>query len=300
MYRSSAALLLSAHIAREAQARAKASEGIGSIEDLAELSARMTTTVGELQAERALAALSAGFESSDTGALVSQEAKTDSAVRAMDEFLANRDLSRLPQRLGGDLRRARAMLAWRAAMRQELTQPSPSIDDVLSYYGETNNELINASAALTQLSNDGEQLRALSTLVATMEVNERGSREHAVLNNTLSHKEFAPGLYRYFVTLVTEESVYIASLKSLASDEQIRLFDRALRGSAVERAAAIRRKALETPDDDFGIDAKEWGCDPASQEPGQAQCASGGRRRRDRGQRRRPRRRLGQATGTGA
>jgi two-component system chemotaxis sensor kinase CheA len=252
------ALLLSAYITREAHERARSSEGIGSVEDLAELSVRMTTTIGELQTERALAALSAGFESSDTSALLSQEAKTDVAVRSMDEFLAKRDLSRLPRRLAGDLRRARAMLDQRGETRHKLGEPSPSIEDVLSYYGDTNSELINASAALTQLSDDGELLRALSTLVATMEVKERGSREHAVLNNTFAHKEFAPGLYRYFVTLVTEESVYVASLKSLASDEQVRLFDRAAHGKAVEHAAEIRKKALATTEDDFGIDVKDW------------------------------------------
>lgn len=252
------ALLLSAHITREANERARSSAGIGSVEDLAELSARMTATIGELQSERALAALAAGFEKPDTGALVAQEAKTDSAVHAMDEFLVKRDLSRLPRRLGGDLGRARKQLGQLGAEREKLARPNASIDDVLSFYGDTNNELINASAALTQLSDDGELLRALSTLVATMQVKERSSREHAVLNNAFAHHEFAPGLYRYFVTLVTEESVYMASLKSLASDEQSRLFEHALQGPLVEKAGAMRKKALETTDDEFGIEASEW------------------------------------------
>lgn len=252
------ALLLSAHIAREARERARSSDGIGSIEDLAELSARMNETIGELQSERALAALVAGFEAADTSELVAQETKTDKAVRAMDDFLAERDVSRLPRRLGADLARAHAQLNELGEQRQKLLQPSPSIEEVLSFYGKTNDELISASSALTELSNDGELLRALSTLVATMQVKERGSREHAVLNNTFAHREFSPGLYRYFVTLVTEEGVYIESLKSLASEQQARLFERALHGQAAELAAQMRKKALETNDDDFGIDAQDW------------------------------------------
>jgi two-component system chemotaxis sensor kinase CheA len=252
------ALLLSAHIAREAGERARSTEGIGSIEDLAELSARMTDTIGELQTERALAALVAGFEAPDAASLDAQEAKTDQAVRAMEGFLAKRDLSRLPRRLGGDLNRARAQLRELGQRRQDFSRPDASIDVVLRFYGETNYELINASAALTQLSNDGELLRALSTLVATMQVKERGSREHAVLNNTFAHGEFAPGLYRYFVTLVTEEGVYVESLRSLATDEQARLFERALRGGAAEQAAEMRKKALETTEGDFGVDVKDW------------------------------------------
>jgi two-component system chemotaxis sensor kinase CheA len=252
------ALLLSAHITREAGERVRSSASIGSVEDLAELSARMADTIAELQSERALAALATGIQAADTSALAQQEAKTDKVVGVMDDFLAKRDLSRLPKRLGRDLGRAREQLKNLGEQRRKLSQPDASIDQVLSFYGRTNHELISASAALTQLSNDGELLRALSTLVATMEVKERASREHAVLNHTFAHGSFAPGLYRYFVTLVTEEGVYIESLRSLATEEQTRLFERGLRGPAADRAAKMRTTALETTEDDFGIGAQDW------------------------------------------
>jgi two-component system, chemotaxis family, sensor kinase CheA len=252
------AILLAANITREASERARSAEGIGSVEDLVELSGRMTDAVAELQTERALAALTAGFETPDTSALVAQEAKTDAAVRAMDEFLAQRDLSRLPLRLSGDLTRARAQLGRLGAERQKLVTASATIDEILAFYGGADSDLISASAALTQLSNDGELLRGLSALVATMQVKERSSREHAVLNHTFAHGAFAPGLYRYFVTLVTEEGVYRESLQRLASDDQAQLLAGALHSQAGERALQMRQKALEAVDDDFGIDAKAW------------------------------------------
>src|SRR6478736_184253 len=252
------AILLATNITRDANERARSAEGIGSVEDLVELSGRMADTVAELQSERALAALAAGSETPDVTPLVAQEGKTDRAVRAMDEFLAQRDLSRLPRRLSGDLKRARTQLEKIGEERQRVLTAKVSITEILDFYGQTDSALISASSALTQLSNDGELLRALSALVATMQVKERSSREHAVLSNTFARGVFAPGLYRYFVTLVTEEAVYVESLERLASDDQAQLFAAALHGPAAERAVRIRQKALDAVEDDFGIDAKEW------------------------------------------
>jgi len=252
------AMLLSAHITREARERARSAEGMGSIEDLAELSSRMTETLSELQSERALAALAAGFESPETQALQAQRRKTDQAVAEMDRLLKSHDSSRLPVAIGKDLGRVHGLLQELGSRRREIASSRANINDVLRIYGEVNDALIHASGSLTHLSDDGELLRALSALVSTMQVKERGSREHAVLNHAFAHNEFAPGLYRYLVTLVTEEAVYVESLKTFVSEEEAGLFETALRHEAVERAAAMRKTALETTEDELNVDARAW------------------------------------------
>jgi two-component system chemotaxis sensor kinase CheA len=252
------AMLLSAHITREARERARSAEGMGSIENLAELSSRMTETMGELQSERALAALAVGFENPDTQALEAQRRKTDHAVAGMERLLKSHDSSRLPVAIGQDLGRVHSLLQELGGRRREIVGSRANIDDVLRIYGEINDALIHASGSLTQLSDDGELLRALSALVSTMQVKERGSREHAVLNHAFAHKEFAPGLYRYLVTLVTEEAVYVESLKTFVSEEESRLFEKALRHEGVERAAEMRKTALETTEDVLNVDARAW------------------------------------------
>jgi len=95
------ALLLALEIENDARERARTAEAIGSIEDLAELSARMTDTVDQLQTERAAAALALGWrEAAPTSAeqkrveaqLQSQGKKTDAAVAKMESFLGQRDI----------------------------------------------------------------------------------------------------------------------------------------------------------------------------------------------------------------
>jgi signal transduction histidine kinase/HAMP domain-containing protein len=262
------AVLLASQIANDARDQARAADSIGTIEDLAELSARMTATVDELQTERAAAALSLGLQQASPARaeeqqraaanLLVQEAKTDVAVGGMNAFLHERDLSKLPRRLQADLSRARAALREAAGQRQKLSLPGASVAAIMDYYGSTTNALIDATAALTRLSNDGEILRALSSLVALMRVKECASRERAVLAHTFAAGEFAPGMYRSLVTLITEQSVYSATLQSFATADQVASYQQALTGPAFVRSAEMVRRALEATEDSAGVDANDW------------------------------------------
>jgi signal transduction histidine kinase len=262
------ALLLSVEMARGAREQARTADAIGSIEDLAELSTRMTDTVDELQTERASAALALGLHASDgpqpaaleraDAALVAQETQTDRALRRLNEFLAERDTSRLPTRLQSDLARARGALERVPVERQEVARGTATISVLLDHYATANSALIDATADLTRLSNDGEMLRALSSLVALMQVQECDSREHAVLSHAFASGEFAPGMYRALVTLVTEQAVHVASLQSFATAEQVELYRRTLGRPESMRVAQMLERGLEATEEKFGVDPLDW------------------------------------------
>ncbi len=262
------ALLLAGEVGRSAREQARTADAIGSIQDLAELSARMTNTVDELQDERASAALSLGLRAAETpkaaalertdARLLAQEAKTDRALSRLNEFLAERDASRLPSRLRTDLSQARAALEAVPAERREVALGAATISVLLDHYGAANSALINATADLTRLSNDGEMLRALSSLVALLQVQECDSREHAVLSHAFAIGEFAPGLYRDLVTLVTEQAVHAQSLESFATADQFELYRRTLARPESLRAAEMLQKGLDSTEEAFGVDANDW------------------------------------------
>jgi len=260
-------LLLSAEIAREDRTRGESAAAIGSFEDLAELSARMNTTVNELERERAHAALALGLAdgaeqqvlaAQANRALTEQERRTDGALAAMAGFLAHRDLKRLPPALSHDLAQARAEIERLGVTRQKIAHNDASIDFVLTYYASVCHELTDATAALSRLSDDGELLRALSSLVAAMRAKESESEQHALLAHVFAKQEFAPGLYRRLVNLVTEEQVYASSLKGFASRNQVLAYERTQTLPAAKQADAMRAKALATVDDNFGVDAATW------------------------------------------
>jgi two-component system chemotaxis sensor kinase CheA len=261
-------LLLSGQIALSARDRARTADAIGSIEDLAELSARVTDAVDELQTERALAALSLGLRDADPpdpalqqrvdANLLAQERKTDAAASETDEFLATRDRSRLPQRLRSDLEKAQSSFERARKERPEIVSGRASLNSVLELYGNTNDALIDATAALRGLSEDGDMVKGLTSLVAIMQVQECESREHAVVSHAFARGEFPPGLYRYLVTLVTEQGVHAAFLQSFATTDQTESFRRVLQSPGSLRASQMLDRALDVTEGNFNVDAGDW------------------------------------------
>ena len=129
----------------------------------------------------------------------------------------------------------------------------------IDQYAAIDGSLVRSTAALGNLSDDGNLLRSISALVATMEVKERTSRTHALLSYVFAAKEFPPGSFKYFVELLTEEKVYAQALETNASDSQFqRVRDFAKRASRAS-TLAMQKDALETTEDaGFKTAADDW------------------------------------------
>ncbi|MDD9966748.1 MAG: nitrate- and nitrite sensing domain-containing protein, partial [Myxococcales bacterium] len=194
--------------------------------------------------------------SADAARLRAQYARTDRSEAAMTRFLAERDLSQLPRRLASQLSKARRLLDDRTRMRAQVTNPETSLSAVTEYYGSCLAPLIQATAALTELVDDGELLRLITSLVALMKVKEANAAEHAVVVHALAAGEFAPGAYRQFVTLTTASQSYLDVFRTLAN--QTGLFDpESLSGEAAE-AVAIRDRVSNWLDGPPPASAEAW------------------------------------------
>lgn len=250
------ALLLSSIIVRDARRQAEAAAALGSVEDLALLAAKISTTVHQLQHERAL--VSRRFGTPAEAPLQAAYAETDHALGDLQGFLKNRDMKRLPTRLARDLNTARSLLGQLPEKRAQAAKADADLVKSLDFYAQADTTLISAIAALMQLSEEGELLRAISSLVSVLQFKESASQEHAVLSNVFEHNEFGPGVYKVLVTLVTEQGKDERTFRQNAADETAELFDRSLRGEFAARTSQMRQKALDTMDEEFGISADEW------------------------------------------
>jgi len=156
------------------------------------------------------------------------------------------------------LLQARADLARVQGERSRAYSAQTSVAASLSYYSKINDELTDATSGLTRLSNDGQLLRALSSLVALMRVQERESREHAVLSHRFATGEFAPGMYRQLVALMTEKDVYSASLQNFATSEQVTSYQRVLQQPPARQADLLLGLALDATEDGLTVDPSTW------------------------------------------
>lgn len=252
------ALILAMLISRDAQRRAHSAAALGSIEDLARLSAHMSKLVQELQFERAELSLRLGLKTPDAPELRARFEGTDAASQQLVSFLAQRKVATLPTRLARDLRAAQNQLSRLPEARKAALGGNLEFSAWFERYVQAHSSLISATAALAQLSDDGELMRAISALVSTMEIKERSSQERALLSFVFAISEFPPGTYKQLVTLTTEEAAYVRVLEVNASDAVNRHFRTIWDGPEQTRSAALRKVALEAIDDQFGVDPLEW------------------------------------------
>lgn len=267
------ALILATIIARDALRQAESAAAIGSIEDLARLSAQMSGLVHALQFERNELSLHAADKPHDSPRLKARFAQkdaaleqllkarfaqTDAAHRKLDDFLAMRKVSRLPPRLARDLDTAEKRLGELQREREAARSGAQPIDELLRYYEATNLALISATAALAQLTDDGQLMRAISALVTVLQIKERASQEHALLSHVFAINEFPAGTYKDFVALITEEADYVNVLQVNATDSVNEQFNRLSQGPEFTRTAELRKVALDTMNDDFHTIPEEW------------------------------------------
>lgn len=252
------ALILAMLISRDAQRQAQSAAALGSIEDLARLSAHMSKLVQELQFERSELALRLGLKTPEAPELRARFERTDAASQELAAFLAQRKVATLPARLARDLQAAQKQLTSLPEDRKGAIAGTLDFTGWFERYERTDRSLISATAALAQLSDDGELMRAISALVSTMEIKERSSQEHALLSFVFALSEFPPGTYKQLVTLTTEEADYVRVLEVNASDSVTRHFRGIWNGPEQARSTELRKTALDAVDDQFGVDPREW------------------------------------------
>jgi two-component system chemotaxis sensor kinase CheA len=251
-------LALSVLVVLDVQERAQAAAGLGSIEDLAQLTEKMLFVIDELQWERAEVTHAAGIGLTTSPEVQRRQQRTDAALAGLNSFLASRDEEKLPAKLRQDLNVAQAQLRALPSIRLAPAQADFELLGFLEFYAKVNDSMIAATAALTQLSEDKQLLVTIGALVNAMQVIERNAREHALLNYVFGKQEFPPGSFRYFVTLLTEQQVYTDSLRTWASEDEFKRFSSSLKGPLAEEIAAMRAVAVETTEGTFSVEVRRW------------------------------------------
>jgi len=272
------ALLLALQIISGARLQARKAEALGSIESLAELSAQMTSSVHALQLERASESLALGVRqrlakaapnsNEEPSIALAERAAVqhaDEHARASDlelnrlqAFLRARDVARLPPRLAGPLLEAQRRLEGLPALRAKVTAGTATVAEVFELHRAAIQAFVRAIAGLTDLSDDGELLRSITSLGSLLQLEERMSREHALLAHVFAQGEFPPGSYRDLVSLISELDIYADVFRTTASVEHQKSYDRAMGTEATRRLLLLRRTALETTEEDLTISASEW------------------------------------------
>src|SRR5580658_4899058 len=116
------ALLLAVFVVNDAREGARSAASLGSIENLAQLTAYIAQVLHAVQDERAASALVEGREAAaasnvDREPLLGTRTETDAAMARLEGFLSARDRSKLPPRLNRGLKETEQALRELAPFR---------------------------------------------------------------------------------------------------------------------------------------------------------------------------------------
>ncbi len=276
------AVLLGLVLAYNATRALQKARSLGSVEAVAELSANMSALVHELQTERARlarhlgriapapeldtladeaggpAAPPRGDPTASLATLEQQFDATDEALANLARFLASRDMTRLPERLAEELEGTQAHLARIREIRELRRRSDADLEEPLAYYRLATMGLIRATAGLNELSDDGDLLRGVNSLVTILEWTERASEEHALLAHVLERREFPPGSYRTLVTLQKEQETLASVFRTNAPTDHQRLLAGAVSVELDEQTRSISARALDATADRVQGDPLLW------------------------------------------
>jgi len=128
--------------------------------------------------------------------------------------------------------------------RKAVDDHKVSSDGASSNYSGINESFMAVTAELAGMSSSGELVDLSSAYINFLLGKERAGIEQTVLSNTFAAGNFAPGMYRKFLSLVTERDVYIQVFLSFAPEIQQEFYRRKMSADVVSEVKRMETIAM--------------------------------------------------------
>ena len=229
------------------------------LEQLAYLGTKLSALVHELQKERGM---TAGFLGSQgkkfSRELPNQRSATDQKHKVLMDWLKTFD-----RQVYGDSLNERMQLALNAigeinAKRQAISALNISGKLAISFYTNTNNQLLSIIEMLPTLSDDAAISAQTAAYISFLQGKERAGIERAVLTNTFAANRFADGLYNQFVSLVAKQDAYMSLFSAFASPKMQSSYQQLLSDSSFLEVDKMRKIAMQQSNGPFNVDPTYW------------------------------------------
>ncbi|GMR08593.1 MAG: methyl-accepting chemotaxis protein [Gammaproteobacteria bacterium] len=225
---------------------------------LAELAVKASALVHETQKERGA---TAGFLGSKGKKFVTelpaQRINTDKYRSELKAFLEGFDSKSYGTEFSNQLSNALSMLSQIDGKRSAVSAMSISGMDAIGYYTSMNNEFLKIISRMTKLSSNGVVTREVAAYVNFLLSKERAGIERAVMSGTFARDVFAPGMFKKFNVLVSEQNTYANVFESLATPEAKVFYEKTMNDPLVNEVERMRTVAF-SKQEGFGIDAVFW------------------------------------------
>ncbi len=237
-----------------------ASDEMSTIQQLSTWATKAGSLVHEIQKERGM---TAGFLGSKgkkfSSEIPGQRKLVDGRLDELQAAEKGLETSALPQKFVRATNEADRILADLSSMRRKVSSRNVATKEAIAYFTSINTALLTAVGEMAQVSKDVDITWRALAYVAFMQGKERCGIERAVLANTFASDRFGPGMYKKFVSLVTEQDTYFREFLPRATEEEGQYYLSTLKDPAVEQVQHMRDIAdKKSTSGNFGIDATKW------------------------------------------
>ncbi|MEM7624581.1 MAG: methyl-accepting chemotaxis protein, partial [Planctomycetota bacterium] len=239
---------------------AQAANNLAKVQQLSELAVHLSSMVHETQKERGRTAGFLGSKGAKFGPeLDEQRQLADTRIADVRNYLVDFDATAFDATFQESLAAALGDLDEIETKRQQISAQSIPAGDAIGYYTVMNGRFLDAIGTMSQQSDDADLTRTITAYVHFLKGKERAGIERAVLSNTFAGDRFGPGMYRKFVSLVTQQDTYLTEFTALASPEALAFLETAQADPAFAEVQGYRDTAFaKAAEGGFGIDAGVW------------------------------------------
>jgi len=236
-------------------------EDVENLQELSQLSIRISAYVHEMQKERGATGVFMGSEGLEfTSELAEQRALTDTKRDDLDEFLKNFEIQKFDEEFQRTFNYAFDMYGQLNEHRGNVDAQIISDEEGIGFYTIHNALMLDVIHLISKTSSNAEIATIISAYVSFLEGKEQAGVERAVMSNTFAADVFAPGVFDYFSSLVTAQDTYFDSFLWYASEEQISYFNQRLSHPVVREVQRMRDIAFNRYNEESlgGVDAGFW------------------------------------------
>jgi len=230
------------------------------IEVIVALSSNISALVHETQKEREYSTnYLVSNDSSMRNKVLSQIKNTDKKINTLNTYVKTIDFQNYPKKLKVNLNNVLSEISAFNNTRKTILENDMSFEQVIKYYSNINNELLNNIVLIAKFTDDLKVSQELTAYSSFLFAKEKASIESSLASNTLLRDSFALGMRAWFNNLIAEQNSYINNFLQYASEDMKKNYLISLENLSSKEIDRIRKVMLETNSiGGFNIDASHW------------------------------------------
>jgi len=231
------------------------------LQSLSHFSSRISDLVHELQKERGMSALFIGSRGQQMGAeLEAQRRDTDGQTAIVREALRSLALSEFSAELRQSVEKGLSGLSELEAKRGDISGLKIVGPESFRFYTALITNLLAVPQESVKVSDSPAVTANLLAYFNFLAAKERAGQERATGSAGFASGQFTPPQYRILLTILAEQTAFLSSFQSYATEAQRNTAQQTLSGPIVTEAERLRRIAVEAGPEKAlaGVNARDW------------------------------------------